>query len=296
VAASRLEAKKLARPIKITITGNSSVGVDAPTVEDLLSQIQDFVAVLRGVEKAVADGHGEEIEWRITDVSKNSPLTFEVTPFPKRHAMNVEHRATEVISATSIGINALARGDDRPKYFSDKLIGKVEKVFNRVTNGLAETTIDVSAYKGVPQIRVTKASAPIALEKLRQFISPRPISYRELGSIEGFVTKVELDGYHRPIVWLRHRIDGQMVKCVSTEQGLNRIGHYEVAEVLKGLRIQVFGLIIYRDLEKISYIDVDAVHVFEEEKDLPGIGDIVAPNFTEGVEATEYLRRLREDG
>lgn len=286
----------MANPIKITIQGRASLGVDAPTVEDLLSQIQDFVAVLRGVEEAVADGKGEEIEWRVTDVTKNSPLTFEVTPFPQRHAMNVDNRAQEVVAATTKGINALARGTDRPMYFSDTLIGKVEKVFDRVANGLSETIIDASAYHDVPQISVTKASAPSALANLHQFRRPEPISYRELGSVEGFITRVELDGYHRPIVWLRHRLDGQMVKCVSKARGLDRIGHYEVAEVLKGLRVQVFGLINYKDLEKIASIEVDGVHVFVEDSDLPDIADIVAPDFTGGIEAVQYLRRLREDG
>ena len=247
------------------------------------------------MEDAVAHGQDGEIEWRVTDVSKNSPLTFEVTPFPRRHAMNVDNRAQEVVAATANGINALARGADRPMYFSDALIGRVEKVFNRVTNGLSETVIDASAYRDVPPISVNRASAPSALSKLHQLRNPEPISYRELGSVEGAIARVELDGHHRPIVWLRHRLDGQMVKCVSKDRGLDRIGHYEVAEVLKGLRVQVFGVINYKDLEKIASIEVDGVHVFGEDNDLPDIGDIVEPGFTGGIEAAEYLRRLRED-
>lgn len=286
----------MASPIKITVAGKTSLGVDAPTVEDLLSQIQDFVAVLRGVEEAIADSQSEEIEWRITDVTKHSPIIFELMPFPRLHAMNVDNRAQEVVAATANGINALAHGAERPLYFSEALIGKVEKVYNRVANGLDETIIDFSAYHGVAPINVTKTSAPSALNNLHQFRSPDPIRYQELGSIEGVITKVELDGYHRPIVWLRHRIDGQMVKCVSKGKGLDRIGHYEVAEVLKGLRVQMFGLISYKDLERIASIEVDDVHVFGEDSDLPDIADIVAPGFTDGVEAVEYLRRLREDG
>lgn len=286
----------MANPIKITIQGKANFGIDAPTVEDLLSQIQDFVALLRGVEEAVSDGKDGEIEWRVTDVTKNSPLTFEVTPFPRSHAMNVDKRAQEVVAATANGVSALARGKERPLYFSDALIGKVERVFDRVANGLSETVIDTSAYREVSQITITKASAPSALINLRQFRNPEPVSYRELGSVEGFITRVELDGYHRPIVWLRHRLDGQMIKCVSKGRGLDRIGHYEVAEVLKGLRVQVFGQIIYKDLEKIVSVDVDGLHLFGEDADLPKIEDIVAPGFTGGIEAVEYLRRLRENG
>ncbi|MFC4671517.1 hypothetical protein ACFO5X_23390 [Seohaeicola nanhaiensis] len=286
----------MANPIKITIKGSSFLGGDAPTVEDLLSQIQDLVAILRGVEDAVAEGRGEEIEWRITDATQNSPLTFEVTPFPRQHAMNVDSRAQTVIAATAVGIKKLAEGGPRPLYFSDSVISKVERVFERVTNGLMETTVDVSEYDSAPMISATKATARSALVNLHRFRAPEPISYRELGSVEGYIAKVELDGHRRPIIWLRHRLDGQMVKCVSRERGLDRIGHYEVAEVLKGLRVQVFGMIAYKDLEKISSVEVEGVHVFPEEVDLPDIGDIVAPGFTDGVEAVEYLRRLREDG
>jgi hypothetical protein len=210
--------------------------------------------------------------------------------------MNVDNRAQEVVAATAIGVDALARGADRPMYFSDALIGKVEKVFDRVANGLAETAIDTSAYPGVPQITVTRTSVPEALDNLHRYRSQEPVSYKEIGSVEGFISKVELDGYHRPIIWLRHRLDGQMVKCVSTERGLDRIGHYEVAEVLKGLRVQVFGLLHYRGLEKIANVEVEGVHVFAEDSDLPDIEEIVAPGFTGGIEASEYLRRYREDG
>lgn len=290
------EAIILAQPIKITIKGKTSVGIDAPTVEDLLSQIQDFIAVLRGVEEAVADGEGEEIDWRITDASRNSPLTFEVTPFPKQHAMNIDNRAKEVVLAASSGINSLMRNAERPLYFSDVLISKVAKMFDRVSNGLSETRIDVSAYDGVQEISVTEAGAPDVLKRIQKFKSPEPISYREIGSIEGFVAKIELDGFRRPILWLRHRLDNQLVKCVSNKNGLARIGHYEVAEVLKGLRVQVFGLINYKDLEKISSIDVDGLHVFPRDDELPDIADIVTPGFTGGLEATEFLRVVRKDG
>jgi hypothetical protein len=60
----------LAKPIKIIVRGADNRGDDAPTVEDLLEQIQDFVAVLHSVESAVADDGKEEIVWRVTDVTR----------------------------------------------------------------------------------------------------------------------------------------------------------------------------------------------------------------------------------
>lgn len=285
----------MAKPIRITIRGTDNRGTDAPTVEDLLSQIQDFVSLLRGVEGAISDGGAMEIDWRVTDATKNSPLTLEVTPFPRNFAMNIDRRAAQVVLATSQGIDALASRGERPMYFSDILIGRAERMFERVTNGLAETFVDTSEYDSIESIRVNRELAGTGIKHISELRSPKAIEYRELGSIEGFITKIELDGYNRPLVWLKHRLDGQTVKCVTKGNALDRIGHYEVAEVLKGLRVQIFGLIIYKDLEKISSVEADAIHVFASDKELPDMEDIVAPNFTKGLEAAEYLRVIRED-
>lgn len=122
------------------------------------------------------------------------------------------------------------------------------------------------------------------------------LAHREIGSIEGVIARIELDGHGRPIVWLRARLDGQVVKCVSSGTALGRIGHLEVAQVLSGMRVQIFGLIHYKDIERISSIEVDGVHVFEPDSELPDMDDIVDPNFTGGVEASQYLSSLRENG
>jgi len=285
----------LAKPIRITIRGTDSRGSDAPTVEDLLSQIQDFVSLLHGVEGAISEGGALEIDWRVTDATKNSPLTLEVTPFPRNFAMNIDRRAAQVVLATSQGIDALASRGERPMYFSDILIGRAERMFERVTNGLAETFVDTSEYESVASIQVGRDLAGAGIKHISDLRSAKAIEYRELGSIEGFITKIELDGYNRPLIWLKHRLDGQTVKCVTKGNALDRIGHYEVSEVLKGLRVQIFGLISYKDLERIGSVEADAIHVFASDKELPDMEDIVAPNFTKGLEASEYLRIIRED-
>ena len=98
----------MTKPIKITVSGTDHRGGDAPAVEDLLAQIKDFVYVLREVEDAVSDTGGE-IVWRVTDASKNSPLTIEVTPTPKQHAMNIDERVEKVVRATAMGFQKIAQ-------------------------------------------------------------------------------------------------------------------------------------------------------------------------------------------
>lgn len=285
----------MAKPIKITVRGSDIRGDDAPTVEDLLSQIQDFVAVLHSVESAVAEDGKEEIVWRVTDATRNSPLTFEVTPYPKTHAMNIDRRAVEVVTATARGLEQIAKTGERPMYFSDQVINRAERVYARVTNGLAETRVDFSAYDAVPNLEVNRNSAKSTIRRIEEFRAPQPIAHREIGSLEGFVAKVELDGFQRPIVWLRSRLDGQLVKCVASDGGLDRIGHFEVMEVLKGKRVRVYGLLHYKSFELIASIEVEGVHVFEADDELPDATSIVSPGFTGGVESSAYLEALRQD-
>lgn len=286
----------MAKPIRITVKGSDVGGEDAPTVEDLLAQIQDLVGVLKGVEEALSDDGKKEIVWRVTNVTRNSPLSFEITPFPKSHGMNIDRRAEQVVTSAAQGMQALVSGGNRPAYFSDDLVERVEKVYERVTNGLAATEVNFADYRNAPAIEITKPTVGGQVAAIQAFRSPRPVPHKELGSVEGTITRVELDGYQRPVLWLKSRLDGQNVKCIANDGALDRIGHYEVGEVLKGMRIIVYGLVSYKDLEDIGSVEVDGVHVFADDSELPGFDQIVSPGFTNGVEASAYLEALHRDG
>ena len=286
----------MAKPIKIVVSGNEIDGQDAPTVEDLLAQIQDVVNVLKGVEEAIALDGKREIIWRVTNVTKNSPLTFEITPFPKTHAMNIDRRAEQVVTSSASGLGALASGGERPAYFSNELMDRVEKVYQRVTNGLSATKIDFGGYVDAPAVEISKPTVRAAVASIKRFQSPTAVTHKELGSIEGVISRVELDGNNRPVVWLRSRLDGQTIRCAPSGGALDHIGHYEVAEVLRGMRVIMYGVVNYKSLEDVASIDVDRIHVFAPDSELPGFEKIVSPNFTKGVEASDYLEAVRQDG
>lgn len=284
------------KPIRITVKGSDVGGEDAPTVEDLMAQILDFVGILKGVEDALADDGKREIVWRITDVTRNSPLSFEITPFPKTYGMNVDRRAAQVVASAAQGMQALTAGESRPAFFSDTLVEKVEHLHERVTNGLASTTVDFSDYPEAPTVEISKPTAARQISAIKAYRAPRAVPHKELGSVEGTISRVELDARERPVIWLKTRLDGQSVKCSANDDALARIGHYEVGEVLKGLRIMVFGLVTYKDLEDIASVDVEGVHVFADDSELPDIDKIVDPGFTKGVESSAFLEALRQNG
>src|SRR5690606_4344477 len=129
------------RTIKIQIVGRSPE-TDAPSVDDLLDQLRDYFDILKGVEQAVADDGSSEIDWRVIDAGKNSPLALEAAAFPRHVEWSVARRAALVVTHTARGLHPLQISNERPPYFDDKVLQKAEDFFARVTNGLAETAVD----------------------------------------------------------------------------------------------------------------------------------------------------------
>ena len=283
----------MAKPITIRVKGTDNRGSDAPTVKDLLNQIQDQVSLMLDVEKAI-DGK-DHLEWRVTNVSMNSPITFEITPVAKVYGTDIEARAREVVVATSKGLASLRDGKDRPHSFTDDAIRKTEKISRRVTNGLASTEVDFSEYE--EQVyRLDHETAHRTVATLSKMTETLKYPHRELGSIEGFVKSIARDGHGRPLIHLTGRLNGNEVKCIGTNGGLDRIGHLRVDQIMRGLRIRVFGTLHYKTTDTVDRVDVDRVDLFPQEDELPGLDDIVEPNFTDGVEAVENLKKLRADG
>lgn len=280
-------------PIRVTISGPEDGGADAPTVEDFLGQVRDFLELLRGVEKAVeADGRSDLV-WRVTDASMNSPISVELTPYGVGPAAVVAARINLVEQYALDGLRALQRGDSRPAYFTDEVMQKARRINSRILRGLTNTTIEPPG--GAAAAIVIDRPAARAFERAMEVaahVGGAP--YRELGSVEGFVTKPELDGFGRAILRFRARLDGSEVKAFASGLAFRQIEDLTLSEVWHGVRVRVYGLISYRSLGQIDTINASSIEILDTEA-LPGIDDIVDPNFTGGLTSEEYLREQRAD-
>jgi hypothetical protein len=277
-------------PIRLTIRGHN-VETDAPTVEDLLAQIGDWMVILRSVEEAIAEDGSTEIEWRVTGASKSSPLAFELMPFPRRHGMNIEGRTEGVKEHVSRGLQLLRSRAERPTYFTDPVLEKAEGLFQRVTNGLDLTTIEFG--DSFPPVEISRDDAKIAAANTLAVRRPRDKPYREIGSIEGALQRVERDGYGRPVLYVRLRLDGETVKCLARGDAESEVERHEIAEIWKSRRIRLFGTIHYRAPGRMTQIECDSVQFLRPQDELPRAIDIVDANFTSGLTSEEYLERLR---
>lgn len=286
----------MAKPIKIIVRGTETDGDDSPTVQDLLSQVQDQVDILEAVESSIAGTHGSELVWRVTDVTKNSPIAFEITPFAKTHGMNIDSRAHTVVKATADGLKLIVKTGTRPLHFNDKVLKKVNGFSKRVTNGLCGTEIDFSKYDTAESFKIDAGSARQTSAKIEEIIKPKITPNREIGSIEGHVKTIGRDGFGRPVVTITTRLDNQDVKCISSDSGLDKIGHLEVGKVIKGLRVKLHGIIFYKSPMILDHIEVERTELFPDKNSLPSIQDLIDLDFTGGKSSVEFIRQGRDNG
>ena len=282
----------MVKPVRLSIKGAGEAGNNAPTVDDLLGQVRDFVEVLQGVEKALSDDHTNQIIWRVTDAERENPISFELTPFATNPAIYVGARAERVEQITFEGLAALQKGNLRPPFFNDDTLAKARRIHRRVTNGLAGTAFSLDASLGIDSVSIDTTNARAVESGFLAEVTPAPIPYREYGSIEGFVTRAELDGYNRAILRFRDRLNGTEIKAIATGDAFQQIEALRLSDVWHGVRVRVHGTISYRSLGVIDGLNATGIEILDR-ADLPGIDDIVDPTFTGGLSAEEYLKELR---
>ena len=124
---------------------------------------------------------------------------------------------------------------------------------------------------------------------------PEMRPYRELGSVEGLVKTVGCDGYGRPIVTITTRLDGQDVKCIASDAGLDKIAHLAVSKVIRGLRVRIHGVLFYKTPAFLGHIEVDRTELFLAEDELPNIDELIDKEFTGGLSSVEFIKQVRAD-
>jgi hypothetical protein len=288
------EEFRVTQAVKITITGSGDSGNDAPAADDFIGQVSDFLDVLKGVEKALDENGETQIIWRVTNAQMNSPLLVELTPYPRNPAVFIGDRAARVETATFFGIRAIEQGETKPKYFSDETSRRARNIHTRVANGLSKTTIKFGSGISKESLNINRVSALRVDAAFKAKAAVLPVPYRELGSVEGFLTKAELDGYGRAILRFRSRLTGDEIKAVASGPAFRQVGTMKLSDVWEGVRIRVYGTISYRDIGKIDGIQATGLEVLDQTK-LPAIEDIIDENFTGGLSSEAFLAMVRND-
>lgn len=279
----------MGRTVKLSISGHGG-DTDAPTVEDALDQIRDYLEVLRGVEEAVAEDGTSKIVWRIVNASKSSPLAFELEAFPKDYGVNIDRRAWSTMDEVSRGFASLQSYAQRPSNFTDKVLGRVQRIFERVTNGLSQSEADFG--NDFPRMVLTPSTARTAAKNTSKILKPTDKPYKELGSLEGFFKGVEQDGFGRRVAFIKDRVTGEVIKCLVSSTALLDLEGHQIEEVWRNRRVQVSGKIHYRTKGKVTQVEAATFRFFRSKAELPQVDDIIDHNFTGGLRSEDYLEKL----
>jgi hypothetical protein len=281
----------MSRTIKLRISGRGA-GTDAPTVDDALDQIKDYVDILRGVEEAVSGTQTSALDWRLVDAHRNSPLEFDIQAFPKQFATNVDQRVEIVTTQTARGFAILQARAERPPHFTNNVLRKAHQVFERVTNGLGFSEVDFGAE--LPKIHITPSVGRSAARNI-DFVLDKPgRPYQEIGSMEWYLRAVARGAYNRRVVYVVERITGEEVRCLVTGAAAAELEAREIRDIWRNRRIETSGRIHFSSLGKIDYVEAQTMKFLRNRSDLPQLDDIIDPDFTGGMRTEEYLERLRD--
>lgn len=113
--------------------------------------------------------------------------------------------------------------------------------------------------------------------------------YKELGSVEGTARSIERDEWGRLILYIHGRLTGEEVKCVVSGDAADDLGEHQICDVWRGRRIQVYGTLHFKGPGKLREVDAIKIRFLRDRSDLPGVEDIVDPDFTGGLRSEEYL-------
>lgn len=281
----------MSKRVKIRIRG-SGHDTDAPTVYDMSDQLKDYFDLLESVEQTLADDGQSAIEWRVVHAVTASPITFTVQAFPKIFAVNVDARADHVITSALRGVRELIQNPSRPSNFTDQTLGLAQRLYDRVTNGLDRTEIEVEGQEA-EQIAITPTIARVAAQNIRTVLQPVVKPYKEIGGVEGHIQNVGQDGYRRRFLLIRSRMTGDEIKCFVSGDAEKQLAKCEIADVWRRARVEVFGLIHFKGPQRITQVDAQRLRFFYAESELPAVDDILDPDFTGGLRTEDYLDWLR---
>ncbi len=281
----------MAKPVKIQIGAGDLSGDDAPQAKDVLGQVRDFVALLYKAEYLVGDGG--RLSWRITNMAMSSPLNMEFTPQPASPDEDVSRHAQQVVKSMATALRRMDSSGRVPDDLDLDFGFAAEKLYQGISSPAEHLAIDFSEYKGAKNFHASFESAQRYLMTSKGKWDRRRSECKEINELEGYIVKVESGRGGKRIIWLRWRRNGKMVKCTALPGGFKAIEDLCFSDVFEEKRVRFRGVVYHKPLGNIYKMDVKSVYVFPPNESVPSFEDCVTPGFTGGLEASEYLRKIR---
>ncbi len=257
------------------------------SAEEALEQLRDMIVLMKAQE---AFANEKAHDWVIIHASTNSPFRMKVAPRAESENEDLS-RALNAAATTYRDIQVLASEGKMPEWADDKVVSILNKVSQRTGKTVGSTNVSF----GDAQILKFDATAKTAvLKNLELFRAP---NFADLGkhvSIGDVMGKFARVGTYKDqrALWLTVRA-GKEVVCLLPEKIAGRFAeHSSLEDVWTNQTVLVFGKKYYDAQGKLSRIEALREPEIQNVEPIP-LEQVTDQNFTGGVDAVDYLQKLR---
>lgn len=235
------------------------IEADALTLGRFQQLAQSLAGLIREVGESVAAEHRDPVRWVISDVH-HSNLMLELTPQRSRADVppDLPDRIADVIAS---GMAVIEERAERPPFFSDKALERAKDLASPVGDEVRAVRIR-RERAGKPPERVTVTKRLAA--NVEEIIGAHVESF---GTVEGKLEGLVVHDRRTFYVW--EALTNRRVEC-------NFGDRIPLGDVLGAVtkRVAARGIIRRRKTGEPLSVEVNELHPFPAEDELPGLEDV----------------------
>ncbi len=248
---------------------------DYVALASFLKAANALEGILRELDASLCAEGQAKIKWVISNLRMSSPAVDVMGTVAEGQADHTPH----LIGAC---VDGLAQIDDqvvRPPHFTDKALEDAKDLVAILAADVEKIIVDG------PQKRITVTQHVAA--NVDDILGT---TYEAPSEVEGRLDSISIHDRRIFAVW--EPIRNWRIECRFRENMLE-----EVREAL-GKRVSVKGSVRFDARDKPLAVQAESIYVFPDEDELPSTKDIVGldRDFTGGLDAVEYVRRMRDAG
>jgi hypothetical protein len=279
--------------LKIKVEGDAN----SIPVESFIEILGKTIAILKDLDANIAESENSNLDWSIVAASLNSPLSLSVK---STSTIGIDN-GNEVIQAYLSGIRTIANGETKtlPKFFTKKTLVQTQSL-NSAFQGINKIYFSTSNVEPIPTTKNTFENAKIIVEAIEkeereefavELTLPITKRIKEKATLVGRLEVLSVHGASPHFV-MYDALTQKKIDCFFDVKDFADIQH---KMSLKPPRMQVTGTARYDRNGYPTIIKVDHYKEMRSQKELPSFKDFAGINLTDGVDATEYIRRLRSE-
>lgn len=233
--------------------------------------LSNTVGILNSIAITITKSGAASVEWEITSVAMNSPLTITLTGHSPRRNL-----ASKTVDSYVNGINAIQRNPEQPPFFADKDLEQASKIVSVLHDGVKSLKFRSDDYEA----NVSK-TLTLNIQRIRRNIG----HHSEYASFRGRLNDIRTSFGMRECI-VRDFLTNNEIKCTYPEGEDQRIARL----LLK--RVEVSGFAKLTDKGELLSLAIADVHELPSAKrkvsETPGI------DITGGMDAVDYIRKIRD--